>query len=115
MFSQAFLLKTNEDLTLTKALSKSIFWHVVKYRSATADLEISEEWKKNSGNIKIALMDVKDLKNKLICEKHFCPEDIIKNDKRNLLRKDAVPKIFIEKESLLNLVIMIISGNFALT
>ncbi|KAK4886493.1 hypothetical protein RN001_002764 [Aquatica leii] len=71
----------------------SFFKFPVKY------CKIAEEWKKNSGNIKIALMDVKDLKNKLICEKHFCPEDIIKNDKRNLLRKDAVPKIFTENLS----------------
>lgn len=42
----------------------------------------AEEWKKNCGNIKIALQDVSALRNKLICERHFLPAGILKNSKR---------------------------------
>lgn len=61
------------------------------------DSKRAEEWKKNCGNINIALMDVADLKNKLICEKHFMPKDIIIGSKRKLLSKNAIPIEFIEK------------------
>lgn len=71
------------------------------FKFPVKNCERAEEWKKNCGNIKIALMDVSSLTNKLICETHFLRTDIIINNKRKLLTKSAVPIKFMEagKES----------------
>ncbi|KAF5285478.1 hypothetical protein FQA39_LY16633 [Lamprigera yunnana] len=41
-------------------------------------------------------MDISELSNKLICEKHFIPTDININNKRKLLNKNAVPVKYVE-------------------
>lgn len=55
------------------------------------------EWKKNCGNIQIYDMDAEELKNKVICEKHFLSEYVIEQNKRKLLRKNAVPLLYSEQ------------------
>ncbi|KAJ8917348.1 hypothetical protein NQ315_002370 [Exocentrus adspersus] len=47
-----------------------------------------EEWKSNCGNY---TMDTENLRNRLVCERHFHPKDIIVNSKRKLLCRHAVP------------------------
>ncbi|KAF5299308.1 hypothetical protein FQA39_LY02481 [Lamprigera yunnana] len=41
-------------------------------------------------------MDISELSDKLICEKHFIPTDININNKRKLLNKNAVPVKYVE-------------------
>lgn len=55
-----------------------------------------KDWIKNCGNIKIAMMDVADLKNKLICEKHFSSDNIMTSKKRKRLVKTAIPRNYAE-------------------
>lgn len=59
--------------------------------------ERAKEWIKNSGNINIALMELDELKNRLICEKHFLPSDFFIYNQRKKLRKNAVPIRFVNK------------------
>ncbi|KAF5294222.1 hypothetical protein FQA39_LY13470 [Lamprigera yunnana] len=60
------------------------------------DFQRTAEWQKNCGNSNVVLMDISELSNKLICEKHFIPTDININNKRKLLNKNAVPVKYIE-------------------
>ncbi|KAF5292924.1 hypothetical protein FQA39_LY13804 [Lamprigera yunnana] len=60
------------------------------------DFQRTAEWQTNCGNSNVVLMDISELSNKLICEKHFIPTDININNKRKLLNKNAVPVKYIE-------------------
>lgn len=69
--------KNNKDLTFFKFPVK--------------DAQQTEEWKKRCGNVNIVMMDNEDLKNKVICERHFSPMVVITNPKRKILRRGAFP------------------------
>lgn len=49
------------------------------------------EWQKRCGNIEIALMDVEELKETKLCERHFLKSDILINSRRKTLRRNALP------------------------
>lgn len=51
-------------------------------------------WQKNCGNIIIYQMDSSDLKEKILCERHFSINDIYKSGPRKLLRQNAIPVKF---------------------
>ncbi|KAF5299309.1 hypothetical protein FQA39_LY02482 [Lamprigera yunnana] len=68
----------------------------VKYKIERKDFQRTAEWQKNCGNSNVVLMDISELSNKLICEKHFIPTDININNKRKLLNKNAVPVKYVE-------------------
>lgn len=81
------------DCSNRKRLNKDISF----FRFPVKDSARTVEWQKNCGNIKIALMEVDNLKNKLICEEHFLPGDFLVNKKRKLLIKSAVPVRFVKE------------------
>ncbi|XP_050503146.1 uncharacterized protein LOC126882310 [Diabrotica virgifera virgifera] len=58
------------------------------------DVERTKIWQKNCGNIDILLMDITDLKQRVICQHHFAVEYIYQSGQRKLLRKNAVPLKF---------------------
>lgn len=66
------------------------------FKFPVKDNNLVEQWKKNCGNIKIALMTNEELKNKLICEEHFSRDEVSVSKRRKLLRKGAVPVRFLE-------------------
>lgn len=67
------------------------------FKFPIADVKRAEEWQKRCGNINIALMDVSDLKNRMLCEVHFSHKYLRKNRRRKLLTNTAVPMQFIPK------------------
>ncbi|KAF5270909.1 hypothetical protein FQA39_LY08290 [Lamprigera yunnana] len=66
------------------------------FKFPVKDFQRTAEWQKNCGNSNVVLMDISELSNKLICEKHFIPTDININNKRKLLNKNAVPVKYVE-------------------
>ncbi|KAF5294223.1 hypothetical protein FQA39_LY13471 [Lamprigera yunnana] len=70
--------------------------NVTSFKFPVKDFQRTAEWQKNCGNSNVVLMDISELSNKLICEKHFIPTDININNKRKLLNKNAVPVKYVE-------------------
>ncbi|KAF5302578.1 hypothetical protein FQA39_LY10196 [Lamprigera yunnana] len=65
-------------------------------QTGLSDFQRTAEWQKKCENSNVVLMDISELSNKLICEKHFIPTDININNKRKLLNKTAVPVKYVE-------------------
>ncbi|KAF5305387.1 hypothetical protein FQA39_LY09216 [Lamprigera yunnana] len=85
---------------MKKEILRTEFYIATKYLVKNSDLQTdfqrTAEWQKNCGNSNVVLMDISELSNKLICEKHFIPTDININNKRKLLNKNAVPVKYVE-------------------
>lgn len=77
----------------TNILNKEVSF----FRFPVKDAKRAMEWQKNCGNSTIALMDVDSLSNKLVCEKHFSSSDFLVGKKRKLLKKEAIPMMFVEE------------------
>lgn len=62
------------------------------FRFPLKDPERCDEWVQNTGNLRLIALELTEISNKVICEKHFSPEsfrDVIA--KRKLLNWNAVP------------------------
>jgi len=66
------------------------------FKFPAKDIKRVEEWKKNCGNISIALKENEHLVNKKVCEKHFSDSAVMMQQNRKVLRKYAIPIQYVQ-------------------